>query len=164
LLFALLFLLLLALLILLLLLLLLALLLLLLMLLFALLILLLFALLILLLLALLILLLSALLILLLLMLLILLLLALLVALRCGDRGLSRPTSPLLPLLTAWRHNRGRCGRFYLVWHALPLLIAKAEGLRIAQSGHCYFMLPLADFLGVLQPCLGFLWRHRPYPF
>jgi hypothetical protein len=138
----------------------------------ALLILLLFALLILRLLALLILRLLALLVLLLLVLLILLLLAvlvplliaLLVALRRSGRGLIRSTCPLLPLLAAWRHDRRRCRRFYLVWHALPLLIARAEGLRIAQGGHCCFMLPLADFLGALQPCLGLLWRHRPYPF
>ena len=106
--------------------------------------------------ALLILLLFALLILLLLAVLVPLLIALLITLRCGDGGLIRPTGSLSPLLVAWRHDGGRCGRFYLVWHALPPLIARAEGLRIAQGGHCCFMLPLADFLGALQPCLGLL--------
>ena len=95
---------------------------------------------------------------------VLLLLALLVALRCGERGLIWPTAPLLPLLTAWRHNGGRCGRFYLVWHALPLLIARAKGLRIAQGGHGCFVLPLADLLGQLQPFLSFLRCYGSYPF
>jgi hypothetical protein len=89
---------------------------------------------------------------------------LLIALRCIDRGLIRPTRPLWPFLSAWRYDHGRLGRFYLVWHALPLLIAEAEGLRIAQSGRCRFVCLLANPLGLLQPDLGLLLRHRPYLF
>ena len=73
-------------------------------------------------------------------------------LRRGLLALVWPTGSLgtRALLAVLRLACGRFGRRDVLGHVLPVLVARAEGLWVAQAGRRFLLCPLADSLGVLQ--------------
>ena len=73
----------------------------------------------------------------------------------------RPAGPVRAWPAFLRFARGGLRGRYIVWHAVPVLVAHAEGLRVAQTGCGFLLCPLADAVGILQ--LGLILRLCPCP-